>query len=91
MDEFMAQLLKEKRQKILLQQDAIYEKVQRKNMDVMGPLCKLWQNLETADKEQDSSVSINNLIKFVHKLQYPWDRQTLPCHTTDVSVLLMVL
>ena len=30
MDEIMAQLLKEKRQKILLQQDPIYEKVQRK-------------------------------------------------------------
>ena len=65
MDEFMAQLLKEKRQKILLQQDAIYEKVQRKNMDVMGPLCKLWESLVTANKEQDSSVSINDLIKFV--------------------------
>ena len=50
MDEFMAQLLKEKRQKILPQQDAINEKVQRKNMDVMGPLCKLWESLETANK-----------------------------------------
>ena len=65
MDEIMAQLLKEKRQKILLQQDPIYEKVQRKNMYVMGPLCKLWESLETANKEQDSSVSINDLIKFV--------------------------
>ena len=65
MDEFMAQLLKEKRQKILLQQDAIYENVQRKNMDVLGPLCKLWESLETAKKEQGSSDSIDNLIKFV--------------------------
>ena len=65
LDGFMAQPLKEKRQKILLQQDAIYEKVQRKNMDVMGPLCKLWESLVTANKEQDSSVSINDLIKFV--------------------------
>ena len=53
MDEFTAQFLKEKRQKILLHQDAIYEKIQRKNMDVMGPLCKLWKSLETANKEQD--------------------------------------
>ena len=30
MDEFMAQLLEEKRQKILLQQDAIYKKIQKK-------------------------------------------------------------
>ena len=53
MDQFTAQFLKEKRQKILLHQDAIYEKIQRKNMDVMGPLCKLWKSLETANKEQD--------------------------------------
>ena len=31
----------------------------------MGPLCKLWQGLETANKEQESSVSINDLIKFI--------------------------
>ena len=61
----MAQLLKKKRQKILLQQDAIYEKVQRKNVDVMGSLYKVWKSLERANKEQDSSVSINDLIKFV--------------------------
>ena len=66
MDEFMAQLLKENRQKILLHHDVIYEKIQRKNMDVMGPLYKqLWESLETANKEQESSVSISNLIKFV--------------------------
>ena len=29
MDEFLAQLLKEKRQKVLLHQDSIYEKIQR--------------------------------------------------------------
>ena len=34
-------------------------------MDVMGLLCKLWESLEKANKEQDSSTSINNLIKFV--------------------------
>ena len=34
-------------------------------MDVVGLLCKLWESLETAKKEQDSSVSINDLIKFV--------------------------
>ena len=61
----MAQLLKKKRQKILLQQDAIYEKVQRKNVDVMGSLYKVWKSLERANKEQDSSVSISDLIKFV--------------------------
>ena len=61
----MAQLLKEKINKILLHQDAIYEKIQRKNMDVMGPLYKLWESLEIPNKEQHSSLSINDLIKFV--------------------------
>ena len=41
MDEFMAQFLIEKRQKILRQQDAIYERTQIKDMDVMRQLCKL--------------------------------------------------
>ena len=41
MDEFMAQFLIEKRQKILLQKDAIYERTQIKDMDVMRQLCKL--------------------------------------------------
>ena len=34
-------------------------------MDIMRSLCKLWESLETANKEQDSSVSIYDLIKFV--------------------------
>ena len=36
MDEFMAQLLKEKRWKVLLHQDAIYEKIQRKKQMLWG-------------------------------------------------------
>ena len=50
MDELKAQLLKEKRKKILLHQDVIYEKMQRKSMDLMGQLCKLWESLETANQ-----------------------------------------
>ena len=65
MDEFMAQFLIEKRQKILLQKDAIYERTQIKDMDVMRQLCKLQESLETANKEQDLSASINDLIKLV--------------------------
>ena len=30
-------------------------------MDVMGPLGKVWESLETENKEQDSSVSNNSL------------------------------
>ena len=88
MDEFMAQILKQKRQIILLQQDAIYEKIQRKNMNVMEPLCKLWESLETTNKEQDSSVSINDLIKFVTQSMILVELKRC---STDVSVLWMVL
>ena len=58
MDEFMAQLLKEKRQEILLQQAAIYKNIQRKNMGITRPLCKLWKSLETVNKEQDFLLMI---------------------------------
>ena len=44
------------------------KKSKEKIMDVMGPLCKLWESLETANKEQDLSVSINDLIKFVTQI-----------------------
>ena len=88
MDEFMAQILKQKRQIILLQQDAIYEKIQRKNMNVMEPLCKLWESLETTNKEQDSSVSINDSIKFVTQSMILVELKRC---STDVSVLWMVL
>ena len=65
MDEFMAQLLRGKHQKVLLHQDAIYRKIQRKNMDVMGPLCKLRKSLEIVNKERCLSVSFNDLLKLV--------------------------
>ena len=40
-------------------------KKSKENVDVMGPLCQQWESLETANKEQESSVSINDLIKIV--------------------------
>ena len=33
----------------------LWKNIQRKNIYVKGPLCKLWESLETANKEQDSS------------------------------------
>ena len=33
-------------------------------MDVIEPLCKLWESLETANKKQHSPVSMNDLIRF---------------------------
>ena len=69
---------------MLLHQDVIYEKIHRKNMDVMGPLCKLWESLETAIKEQDSSVSINDLINFVTQSMIPVGLTNIALSYTDV-------
>ena len=57
-------------------------------MNVMEPLCKLWESLETTNKEQDSSVSINDLIKFVTQSMILVELKRC---STDVSVLWMVL
>ena len=40
--------------------------------------------MDVIGQEQDSSISINDLKKFIN-------RQTMRCHTTDISVLWMVL
>ena len=55
MDEFILQFLKGKHQKALLAQDLIYERIQKKNLDVMGPLQKLSQSLEQAKGEGKNS------------------------------------
>ena len=85
----MAQLLKEKPQKGLLPQNAIYEKTQRKNMNVMGPPCKLLESLETANEEQNSSVSINDFIKFVTQIMILVVQTgiALPCHRRSSALV----
>ena len=46
MNEYKKKKKKKKNQKALLAQDLIYEKIQKKNLDVMGLLGKLLQSLE---------------------------------------------
>ena len=68
LDKFILQLVKEKRQKALLAQDMLYEKIQKKNVDVMGPLRKLLQFLEQAKREgENSTVVLENLPRFSPK------------------------
>ena len=59
---WISQLLRELTES--LTSSRCYEKMQRKNMDIMVPLRKLWEALKTANKEQDSSVSISDFTKF---------------------------
>ena len=45
-----------------MNEDSIYEKIQNKNLNVAGPQEKLWDTLELANKEgQSSTYSIENL------------------------------
>lgn len=58
--------LKKKIRKYLLTQDSIYEKVQKKNVVIMGPLGKLWHALEQENKwGKSSTYSLEALLNFV--------------------------
>ena len=65
MDEFMAQLLKEKRQKILLQQDAIYEKISKEKTYTLRGHCVSYGKVQKLQIKSKIHLSINDLIKFV--------------------------
>ena len=84
LDKFILQLVKEKRQKALLAQDMLYEKIQKKNVDVMGPLRKLLQFLEQAKREgENSTVVLENLLRFSQKVCSLLARLTQPFHVTE--------
>ena len=61
MDEFILQFLKGKHQNALLAQDLIYERIQKKNLDVMGSLQKLSQSLEQAKVEGKNSTVVKSI------------------------------
>lgn len=52
----------------LLNQDSIYEKIQKKNVDVMGSLQKFLNALEQANKEgQSSTYLMEDLLRLVQQ------------------------
>lgn len=66
MEDLMVQLLKEKNQNASLNQDLIYEKIQKKKFDTMDPLGRLCYALQQENKEgQSSTYAMENLLRLV--------------------------
>ena len=68
LDDFLRDILKES-VKHAQNIETILEKLQRKTVDVMGPLSKLWNILEGAKGAEEDAVqiSINDLVHYVEQ------------------------
>ena len=69
LDDFLKDLLKEKRKFNEQNLDNIFEKFQQKILDAMGPLSKLWSILAEANKAKEDTVQISvaELLQYVDK------------------------
>ena len=69
LDDFLREILKEKRKTNEQNIENVLEKLQRKTVDVMGPLSKLWNILEGAKGAEEDAVqiSINDLLHYVEQ------------------------
>ena len=69
LDDFLRDILKEKRKTNEQNIENVLEKPQRKTVDVMGPLSKLWNILERAKGAEEDAVqiSINDLLHYVEQ------------------------
>ena len=73
LDDFLRDILKEKRKTNEQNIGNLLEKLQRKTVDVMGPLSKLWNILEAAKGPEEDAVQIS-----INDLLYLYSRSTLP-------------
>ena len=66
LDNFLRDILKEKRKTNEQNFKNVLEKLQRKTVDVTGPLSKLWNILEGAKRAEEDAVqiSINDLTSY---------------------------
>ena len=60
LDEFMSHLLKENNQTSVCTLETTLEKIQKKNIDLTGPLSELWHAFERATTSPDDEVDITN-------------------------------
>ena len=58
MDDFMRELLLEKRNHFEITSDTNLVKLQQRLLDVMGPLRKIWTTVESAKNSQDEQVEV---------------------------------
>ena len=70
LDDFLKDLLKEKKKTNEQNLENIFEKLQNKTRDVVGPLAKLWKILEDAKQAEDEAVqiSVNELLFYVEQI-----------------------
>ena len=70
LDDFLKDILKEKKKTSEQNLENIFEKLQNKTRDVMGPLAKLWKIVEDADQAEDESVqiSVNELLFYIEQI-----------------------
>ena len=70
LDHFLKDLLKEKKKTNEQNLQNIFEKLQNKTRDVMGPLTKLRKILEEAKQAEDEAVqiSVNELLFYVAQI-----------------------
>ena len=59
LDDFLRDILKEKRKTNKQNIENVLEKLQRKTVDLMGPLLKLWNILEGAKGAEEDAVQIS--------------------------------
>ena len=58
LEEFMSHLLKENNQTSVCALDTKLEKIQKKNIDVIGPLSKVWNSIESATTAPDEEADL---------------------------------
>ena len=70
LDDFLKDLLKENKKTNEQNLENIFEKLQNKTRDVMGPQAKLLKILEDAKQAQDEAVhiSVNELLFYVEQI-----------------------
>ena len=70
LDDFLKDLLREKKKTHEQNLENIFEKLQNKMRDVMGLLAKLWKILEDAKQAEDEAVqfSVNELLFYVDQI-----------------------
>ena len=69
LDDFVRDILKDKRKQKDLDMTVTFEKIQSKNACVMGPLSKLWMFVEEArrSKEKQIPIDLDNIRAYIEK------------------------
>ena len=69
LDDFIKDLLKEKKKANEQNLENIFEKLQNKTRDVTGPLAKLWKIREDAKQTVEAvQISVNELLFYVEQI-----------------------